>query len=53
MTIDPNAHPPRVGDSRLEPAAPNPCVGDPRLPEPLQSLADRGPLLLIFLRHFG
>jgi hypothetical protein len=28
-------------------------LAGPVLPEPLQSLADRAPLLLIFLRHFG
>ena len=53
MTFDPDAHSPRVGDPRLDPNAHSPRVGDLRLPEPLQSLADRGPLLLIFLRHFG
>ena len=39
MTLHPNAHSPRVGA--------------PGLPEPLHGMAERAPLLLIFLRHFG
>ena len=53
MTLHPNAHSPRVGDPGLHPNAHSPRVGDPGLPEPLQSMSERAPLLLIFLRHFG
>jgi hypothetical protein len=38
MTLHANAHSPRVGGV---------------LPEPLHGMAERAPLLLIFLRHFG
>lgn len=39
MTLHPNAHSSRVGGAAL--------------PEPLHGMAERAPLLLIFLRHFG
>jgi hypothetical protein len=52
MTLDPNAHSPRVGGP-LHLDAHSPRIGGPALPEPLQSMSERAPLLLIFLRHFG
>ena len=39
MTLHSNAHSPRAGTLRL--------------PEPLHGMAERAPVLLIFLRHFG
>jgi hypothetical protein len=33
--------------------ADSPRIGGAELPEPLQSLANAAPLLVIFLRHFG
>jgi hypothetical protein len=52
MTPHPNAHRPRVGGPG-HPNAHRPRIGDPGLPEPLHGMAERAPLLLIFLRHFG
>jgi hypothetical protein len=53
MTLPPRVPGPRVGEPPLHPDPHGPGVGGLALPEPLRSLADRSPVLLIFLRHFG
>ena len=53
MTLHPNAQSARAGGPALNPNAQRPRVAGPALPEPLHAMAERAPVLLIFLRHFG
>jgi hypothetical protein len=53
MTLHPNAQGPRAGGPPLHRDAQSQRVGGPALPEPLGGMAERAPVLLIFLRHFG